>query len=74
MIFLVPEYDGDVKFTPITPSEVPHFAQDTLHFPRVYGRAVYRKSRLKQSYTKLTSCNRERKLCMRVWFSQGRKG
>lgn len=50
MILLVPEYDGDVKFTPVTPSEVPHFAQDTLHFPRVYGRAVYRKSRLKQLY------------------------
>lgn len=32
MIFLVTEYDGDVKFTPITPSEFPHFAQDTLPF------------------------------------------
>lgn len=30
MIFLVTEYGGDVKFTPITPSEVPHFAQETL--------------------------------------------
>lgn len=29
MIFLVTEYDSDVKFTPITPSEFPHFAQDT---------------------------------------------
>ena len=32
MIFLVTEYHGDVKFTPITPSEFPHFAQDTLPF------------------------------------------
>lgn len=66
MIFLVTEYGGDVKFTPITPSEVPHFAQETLPF---YHRAVYGKSTQIQSYTKFTSYKWEIKLCMRIQSS-----
>lgn len=38
MIFLVSQYGGDVKFTPITPSEASHFAQDT--FPSTTGQFI----------------------------------
>ena len=45
MIFLVSEYSGDVKFTPITPSEASHFAQDTL--PSTTGQFIESPQRYK---------------------------
>lgn len=73
MRFLVPEYGGRMEFTPVIPSEGPHYAQDALHFPRVYTKStqiqslykVYTKSAQKQSCVKLTSCDCQKR---KLWY------